>query len=571
MSMDDHHDAGSMMYADLNTQQNAEDWADNVRDITNLIAISLTKIWKKFDSYNAIATSKMVLVDLTVDTWGGLLTKLLISKYLSWHHGVNMCGIFRSSKDTPYFTKKMFEAFGGKFAFNMAENYSLIQANTSNIRQRLTHLMLNYPTSGQDLRGAINAMQLDGLPIGDLIYDSYLRNNGRHTIDQLDQNVIMHVLDGIVRFEMFKTLVDGHQVVENVTCHTVYNYMGMLTRVAGSRGIPTIQDIGVNPIRLRRLSHFTKILGPLERFDTREFAAVKYYELGEALAFGRNYMKERMEGRRDLSSNDAEYGAYGKNKINYTKGDFIKKLKFDNDKPIVCIMSHVLYESPHSVPGKIFNDIYEWLSETLSIAARCPHIQWLVKPHPDQKFYDEETSGSPLQVNEKETFLRLLSPYAGCSNISLCPPDISNTSLMSFSKAVVTDYGSAGYEFASQGVPIVISSRAPYAGLGFTIEPHTRQEYAEALTSLSTVEPLNEKQREASLIYIYLFHCKSRCRTTLLPDFNVSGFWGDQFPLDTLEEMADRISHFSPDDDPLFDAIRTMLQLDTTSLNLQIV
>lgn len=541
--------------------------------IVQLIDTTCAKVgqaWRKAEAYRGAPSKKMVLVDLTVDVWDGVLTRLIIGKYVSWHHNARLCALVPSSAAIPHFTQKMCLAFGCDIVLGLGEAFNRTLEQTPNYQEEVRDLLRDWPREGPELRDRVAGLRFHGLPVGDLIYDSYLRGNGCVTIERLDAALVSTIADGLIRHHMYRSILDSHEVVAVIAAHVVYNYFGMLTRLAVSRNITVTQDLGLSPLRLKKLGHFSEARLPLDHFAPREFESVWRHERREALEFANAYMERRTGGLQDLGYKDAVFGAYGGTRHRYDRGELCERLGWDPSKPIVCIMSHVFFESPHSVPDTLYHDVHCWLEETLAIAARNPHIQWLLKPHPDHKYFDENLRDSPLLVTGDQGIERLLAPHRDQTHIALCPADLNTASVMRFAKAIVTKYSSAGYEFASQGVPVVVASRAPYTRLGFTIEPRTPEEYARTLGELDRVEPLTQEQRERALTYIYLFLGKSRCSSSLLPPFNHNGFWAPTYDAGILNGILERVDGFEADQDPLNEAVQAMLRLDTTTLNMRL-
>lgn len=530
----------------------------------------LKGVWGKYDRYQVNKKDRYVLVDLTVETWDSILTRLMIGKYISWQYNAKLCGVLISSRHVQHFIKEICEAFGCTVYIGLAEICTDAHAKMPSFAADVQALIAGWPTEGPGLRDKVAGLEFEGLPVGDLVYDSYLRGTGSPTIERLDEALVSRIADGLLRFRVYRDLFDRYDVAAVISAHVVYNYFGMLTRVALSRNVTVTQDLGINPIRLKKMDHFSTARLPLDHFSPSEFDSVFRYERSEALEFANAYMERRIGGRQDLGYQDAVHGAYGSTRRLCTREDICRDLGWDVDKPIVTIMSHVFFESPHSIPDTLYHDIHQWLKETLEIAARNPHIQWLLKPHPDHKYFNENLSQSPLLVTGEEAIQRLLEPHADRPNIGLCPNDLNTASVMGFSKAIVTNYSSAGYEFASQGIPVVIASRAPYARLGFTIEPRTREEYESVLGNLHAAAPLTDEQRERALTYAYLFLCKSRCASTLLPPLNRFGFWAPSYDAGLLDSIVERARSFDPDQDPLNEAIRNMIRFGTTTLNMRV-
>jgi hypothetical protein len=537
-----------------------------VRALLGRILPKLQDRFEQADRFRQPAADQIVLVDMSIDLMQGYFMQPLLGKLMCWHTNATMCGILPSLQQAPPAARAVYNAFGCKVFTGLTDVLHKVRAEAGEMRTVVQGLLKDCPTEGDGLRRGLVNLTFDGLPVGDLIYDTHLRQTGRPTIEQLDNRLVRHVWEAWLHYKAAERFLAIGKVQGVVTMHMVYIHLGILSRLALARGIPVIQSLSLNPFRVKRFENFLAARQSPGQFSANEFEHVFRNERETAVAFGRQYLEKRLAGKAELGFRDGIEGAYGAARKRYAKEELCKTLNWDAEKPIVVIMCHVFNESPHAVGGNLYEDYFVWLRETLEIAARNPQVQWLLKNHPQQKYFDELTRSSPHLVPEAQTLAMLLEPVREVGHVALCPEDIHTASLIPFVHAIVTQHGRAGYEFAACGVPVVITATAAYARLGFTVEPRSREAYARVLSSIETLEPLSEEQRERAFTYIYLFFEKSRALCSFMPEVENRGAWGPPYDVSLLEGMAERIDDFELETDPLVRRFQSMMRHGYTGL-----
>lgn len=530
------------------------------------IAEKLKATLEPLEAYRRPPANRTVLVDLTVDGLNAGLTQCLLGKYLGWHFNAVPCGLAFDVQAIPPASRALYEGFGYTQFFTLSPTIRRLMEADPSLATMGPRLVAGWPTQGPELRQKLLDLRFEGLPVGDLIYDTHLRHTGKPTIERLDARLVAQIGEAFIYYKAAQAILGSGTIQAVATLHMVYYHLGILSRLAMALGIPVIQSLSVNPFRIKRFSSFLQARDAVGQFDVREFEHIFRNERETATAAARDYLERRLSGKAELGFKDGFEGAYGSSRRRYAKEDLCRSLGWDPAKPIVTLMAHVFHESPHAVGGNLYADYYEWLAETLEVAARTPQVNWLLKKHPQQKYFDEILRHSPDLMPDDETMRRLLAPVQGASHVALCPPDLHTASLIAASHVIVTQHGRAGYEFAACGVPVVTTARAAYGGLGFTVEPRSRAAYVGLLERIDELAPLDEEQRARALVYIHLFFEKSRVRSTLLPDIENRGFWAPPYGAELLEQVLDRLAAFDPRTDPLFLGVQSMLRHDYTGL-----
>lgn len=538
--------------------------------LTGQLSGALRRKWAAYDSVRRIPVDGgLILVDLTVDDQQFALSKLLVGKYLSWLLRGEMCAVaYGDARSLPSASADFATAFGCNRVVGLGDAVGQMMAQTPDLRSEVLPLVKGWPLEGEGLRRALLGLTIDGLPVGDLVYDTYLRTGGVATVERLDDRLGGLIADAFLRVRAYNKLFDQHKIRAVIAGHMVYNYFGILSRVAISRGVDVFFDTATNPIRVRRYGDPLAMRQHPYQVSPHELERVMIAERAEAAAFGRRYIAERHRGVRELGYMDGVLGAYGSSRRAYDKQALCAALGWDPARPIVCVMSHIMFESPHSVDGGIFCDILDWLRQTLAFAADRPGVNWLLKPHPVHMHYDRQVAHTATHQSGDAIMTELTAPYRDVPHIGLCPADINTASLAGVVQAVVTQHGTAGYEFGACGVPTLTAARAPYGRLGFTIDPRTKEEYFAALDRLGESEPLSEAQIDQACGYIYARFAKTSLRTPLFPEMSVRGHWAPARNLKLLEAMLERLDAFAPEEDPVYHGLAAMLRRGEALLGL---
>ncbi len=416
-----------------------------------------------------------------------------------------------------------------------------------------------WPKGGAALRECVLGLRFDGLPVGDLVYDAHLRGTGRATIETLDAHLRNDIVLAALFHKAAQSVLDRWNVKAVITAHRIYYQLGILSRLALSRGIPLIESGSVNPFRIKHYRNFLEAMDDPLRMEPDELERVLATDRENALAYGRRYMAERQAGAAQLHGAEGADGAYGDNRKIYDKAALCERLGWSAERPIVSIMTHVFTEGPH-FGQSLYDDFFHWIAETLRVAATNEHVQWLVKGHPDAVYFEDQVRNQPTAEAFDDTLRRLLAPYADCPHIALAPNDLNTGSLPPMVKAVITLYGSAGIEFAALGIPVVTAAEACYHGHGFTLECRSRAEYEQILATLQDAAPVTEEKRERALAFFYLMQVKSRPLSSALPPLAPLDWWSPRQDRAMLEGMRERLDRYTPREDPLYQRLDRMLR-----------
>lgn len=353
----------------------------------------------------------------------------------------------------------------------------------------------------------VEDLEIDGVWIGDLVYDTYLRRYSLPTIDPASQHFQDFLLKSIELFVFWNDYLSKHDVRAISVSHCVYN-LAMPLRIGVQRGIDVFQ---VNVTHVYRLSK-SNLFAYNDFLNFRE----RFAELPEdvrkiGLNLAEQRILKRFSGEVGVDMSYSTESAYGDCRHD--------RLLRESDKKKILIATHCFFDSPHSYGKNLFPDFYEWL-DFLGELGRQTDYDWYLKIHPDYK------------PGTKEIVVDFVSRFP---KISMLPSDASHLQIIDEGIDVaLTCYGTIGFEYAALGVPVINASMTnPHIAYNFNIHARDIDHYRELLENLNELE-LDIDKKE---VYEYYF-MKNIFNTENLfcEDYNdfinkIGGYWAQFSPV----------------------------------------
>ena len=354
-------------------------------------------------------------------------------------------------------------------------------------------------------RQSLEALEVEGIPIGDLIYDHYLRTTGNVTIDFGDER-LFEVIQQAVQLVLFWNRFFRTKTVSVLVGVDVY-LDGVPSRVAMSRKIPVfqtelnIQKLTLNPDQPTIYANYPA-----------EFKRIAEVDALNGLEHTRTYLHNYLRGDEVLPRFGASMSSFRR------QGDDHHAPLPPKRAPRVLIAPHNPFsDSPHAGGGGLFSDYGEWL-EFIGQQSSVLDFEWLVKVHPDNRY---------STVHDKN-LVWIKSFLNDFPRIQLLDTTISHSDLiMSGIDCVLTVSGSIAFEYAMAGIPTVNSSvHHPHVGYDFTITPKTKQELAEKIAQIGHLNFSPDKHQIVEYCFMHFF-------------------WGQESPFfPNLSESIQNIGHY---------------------------
>ena len=335
----------------------------------------------------------------------------------------------------------------------------------------------------------LSKLKIDGIKVGDLIYDEYIRlNEGIYKVEK-NKKILKLIKKAYALVKLNKNFFKENSIKFLVIQDRCYLNHGTLYRIALENGVRVIHYLTVEKeiTKETKYKHFFSLNDSIDELIKRlEKDGIKE----ESVLLE---VKENINQRFNGIIQDIDVVTAYKNKKIFTKEEIYKKLLLDNKKKNAIIMCHAISDFPH-IDDSIYEDYYIWLDKLLDLIKDNNQINWLIKPHPTSYLYSEEGVVEKL-LKEKNI-----------TNVKLVPNNMSTASLKDFADVILSVRGTVGLEFALFGIPTLNAGKGFYSGYNICYEPNTEEEYKKYLDNiLEIAKPLTEKQmRDASILYYFI-------------------------------------------------------------------
>ena len=166
---------------------------------------SSARYWRSKHAVGGDVATRYVLVDLLVDHPVYYLGNLILAKYLELNQGLRPWALVSSESDEAIVL--MARSFGIEdFTFVRDSVTTSVSPVAVGILEQLEGL------EGSALRRRVLGLEIDGLPVGDLLYDTYLREEKRVTIETVDEALRVYVVLLINYYKLYTDILDRHDV-----------------------------------------------------------------------------------------------------------------------------------------------------------------------------------------------------------------------------------------------------------------------------------------------------------------------------------------------------------------------
>jgi hypothetical protein len=321
----------------------------------------------------------------------------------------------------------------------------------------------------------IEEVTINGVWVGDLIYDTYLRNYNKPTIDKSSTHFQTFLKESVETFVYWEDYFNSHDVQAINVSHCCYN-LAMPLRLAVDRNIPAYQASLTHLYRLNKSNYFAY---SDFRYFPEIFSALPEAAKKAGIAEAQRRVGKRFAGEVGVDmaySTKSAYGIMGKYKL----------LRETSQKKIL-IAAHCFFDSPHGYGINIFPDFYEWL-DFLGKITEVTDYDWYIKTHPD------------YHPGTKEVIDSFITKYP---KFTLLPANASHHQIIAEGiNLALTVLGTIGFEYAALGIPVInCSMNNPHIAYNFNMHPKDEDEYRHLLLNLDTLEFNTDNQH----VYEYYF------------------------------------------------------------------
>jgi hypothetical protein len=424
---------------------------NNLKIIRRFIKLNVSS-FSKFSNYS----DDVILLEVN-DIYPSIISYSIVSNFLSKKYNAKIVGY-------NVYKKNLFKKFLNKISItNLNKIYASFGVNEFiDIKKKFLIDANKYPiNSKKDLV----QLKVDGIKIGDLIYDSYLRQKLKSTIDLTSNEFKLFFAESLKKFFFWKNYFDKNNVKAVISSHTVYD-LGYPIRIAIYKNIPAF----ITGISF--LSYFDK----KRIFEVNSMAYREYFEnLSSenkkiAIKVAKKEIEKKFNSQKGYESSTELYQSSTPSVIENDKYKTFGNIKTKNilkknNKPNILITAHCFYDSPHAVDNLLFDDFYEWIDHLGKLTNETDY-NWYLKKHP-------HTANKGLNNLTLEKFNKKYP------KLEILEENINNSELIKEGiDLALTVYGSVGYEFPYFDIPVLLASKnTSYEGYNFCFQPKTIEEY----------------------------------------------------------------------------------------------
>ncbi|MFA7345830.1 MAG: hypothetical protein WC003_16135 [Terrimicrobiaceae bacterium] len=454
---------------------------------------------------------------------------LYTSHYLAESHSARLAGYFFGDPARLQKILPIYRSFG--------VNLEIDAASTSRVQKREAALLAREAFEKLDHAWDIFSISHDGVVLGDLIYDTFLRYHLEATIDPRDPRLLPIVKDAIQISMSAAAFFSRNNVEAVVPYDPVYINSGIVHRHAILRGIPCYV-VEYNPYRV--YEYDSTFFGndrsdyrnwpkkdPLKVYSKSVFSELSAEQQKESRLIARVHLESRLNGKVDplLVFGRSAFSPASKARV-----------FCDDTVPRILVFLHDFCDAPNYMRWNLFPDFYHWLDFLLDQADRTP-FQWYVKPHPNIHKDDGKGRANHSIVEH------FRNKYP---KVKFLDPSVSNRQIIEEKvNALFTVRGTAGHEFAYCGIPVVNAGDNYHIEYNFNLNPRTITEFKEHILNADRLDPKIDKTEIESfyyLRYLHLNNCNSS-EINLLPSE-----WLGDINLPKLEASSKIFEHFISND-----------------------
>ena len=310
--------------------------------------------------------------------------------------------------------------------FIFIENHKEIKKKSNN---KSKELLLKIKKKSDLLK-----IYVEGIWIGDLIYDSYIKYYSVPTIDIKTENFKLFFNECIYVFYFWLDYFRKNSVNTVIGSHAVY-YSAIPLRIGIKKDLDVFQVNLHNVYRLSKKKLFAYEFFSDYKKIFNKFSS-KYKK--KALKHSESQCYKRFGGEIGVNMHYST-------KSSFTTFDKSRTVLKKTSKKKILIASHCFLDNPHPYGIKnIFNDFYDWF-DYLSNFSKKTEYDWYVKTHPDFK------------VETQNIVKKFLLKY---DHIRLIPPNTSHHQLINEGiNCVITVHGTISWEYAFFGIPVIACSQ----------------------------------------------------------------------------------------------------------------
>jgi hypothetical protein len=372
---------------------------------------------------------------------------------------------------------------------------------------------------------SIRDFTLDGLPVGEHALAGALRFFARATLDSephAEAVLRRYFQAALLTTFAFRRLLGNVAFECALMLHGIYVPQGLIVEVARKQQT----RVAVWNVAYKKgcfifshdeTYHHTLLNEPATLWEDMTWTTEKETAL---LA----YLKSRWKG-------DMDWIKFHNERTEYTQGRVLQETGLDFSKPVIGLLTNVLWDAQLHYPANAFANQVDWILETVRYFSGRPELQLAIRVHP------AEVTGSnrsrQLVVDEiKKAFPSLPA------NVAVIPPEsrVSTYLVMGQCNAVIIYGTKTGVELASVGIPVIVAGEAWIKNKKITMDVKSIEHYFQLLDSLPVKSSLKEETVRRARMYGYHFFFRRMIPVAAMEP--IGGWPPYKIAIDRIQELA---------------------------------
>lgn len=333
----------------------------------------------------------------------------------------------------------------------------------------------------------------EGLAIGEHALAGALRYFAKGTLDDephADAVVRQYVEAAELTALVMKRLLAEYQIDAGCFHHGIYVPQGIIGEVLRQHNVRVVNWNVAYRERCFIFSHGDTYHHTLLNEPTTSWENVPFTpEIDKKIT---EYLVSRHRGSKDwISFNRSP---------EEDKQKIIQQLHIDTAKPIIALLTNVIWDAQLHYRTNIFPNMIVWVNATIAYMCKRPDLQLVIRIHPaEQK--GTIVSRQPILTEIQRTYPQLPP------NVFVIPPEssISTYAIGELCNATIIYGTKTGVELVSNGIPTIVAGEAWIKNKGLTIDPKTEEEYYALLDTLPFAQRLDAATIQRAKRYAYHF------------------------------------------------------------------
>lgn len=202
------------------------------------------------------------------------------------------------------------------------------------------------------------------------------------------------------------------------------------------------------------------------------------------------FVTQRMTG---MDAYFRQYNYFDKSKTDAS----VSRLAIDKTKRNIFLFSNIYWDIGLSDCAGLYQDVITWVLDSIELLMNEQSVHLYVKPHPAEVF---DSSNSLKGVSQ---FIKDKYPQLP-ENLTIIEPEwkIKTYDLFPYIDVGVIFNGTLGLEMMLAGIPVISTGLTTHQGIGFALEPETKDAYHLALTG-NIKPPVIDRDKLELFAYFY--------------------------------------------------------------------